>query len=581
MTLHEAGRLEEAAQGFERLLLQDPLHAEGLFMLSGIRLQTGREEEAILGLRQVTALRPGSAPVHAVLGAALMETGRLAEALESLDQAVTLSPSDSGAAYNRALCLMALGREPEAVEALGRAIELDPSLPAEVRHWRGEALNRLGRYAEALADFDAALALRPDFEDARHGRGVCLLGLERLEEALVVFDAVLRTRPDDVEAWLNRGVTLQLTRRLEEAVQSFERAGELRPDFGEAHHNRGLALGELNRCEEAITAFDLALQSPSSDPAQSRYSRSLQLLKLGRLEEGFQEYRYRWERAGAPRPMTVLPAPPWEGESLTGKTIVVYGEQGFGDILQFIRYVKPLSRMAGRVIAVVYPPLVDLVRSIPDVEVTASFEGLACDYQIPVMCLPRLLGATPATLAAEVPYLTADPAKAADWAARLSDLEAGLKVGLVWAGNSRQHDRDAHAIDQRRSLSLQQLRPLGEIPDIQFVSLQKGSPADQARPPPPGLPLTDFTDELKDFSDTAALVAGLDLVITVDTAVAHLVGALGKPVWILSRFDGCWRWLNGREDSPWYPTARLFHQKTDGDWDEVIRRVAGELARQA
>lgn len=234
--------------------------------------------------------------------------------------------------------------------------------------------------------------------------------------------------------------------------------------------------------------------------------------------------------------------------------------------------------MAARVAVLAEQPLASLIRSIPGIEVLTACEG-EYDYHSPLMCLPRLFGTTLETIPADVPYLAADPKKVARWAERLSEYEGRTKVGLVWAGNSRKHDPDANAIDRRRSVTLQQFAPLAGIANIQFVSLQKGEPSTQALQPPNGMQLVDMTSDLQDFEDTAALITNLDLIITVDTSVAHLAGALAKPVWVLSRFDGCWRWLNGREDSPWYPTARLFHQKTPGAWDEVIARIAAELVK--
>jgi hypothetical protein len=271
----------------------------------------------------------------------------------------------------------------------------------------------------------------------------------------------------------------------------------------------------------------------------------------------------------------------WEGEDLAGKSILVHCEQGLGDSLQFIRYLAPLARMAGSATVITYPPLANLFRSIPGVEVTTAYDGSAFDHHVPLMCLPRLFGTTLETIPAQTPYLAADAEKVERWAERLSHLGARIKVGLVWAGESRRDNLGAHAIDQRRSMRLAQFAPLAGVPGVQFVSLQTGGPSQEARNPPAGLRLADMTGDLQDFSDTAALIANLDLVISVDTSVAHLAGALAKPVWILSRFDGCWRWLNGREDSPWYPTARLYHQKAAGAWDDVVQRVSEDLARFA
>jgi hypothetical protein len=279
------------------------------------------------------------------------------------------------------------------------------------------------------------------------------------------------------------------------------------------------------------------------------------------------------------RPAIARLRPAWEGQELTGKSILVWGEQGFGDHLQFSRYVAWVARMAARTALVTEPALLALFqRSFPGVEVRAGVADEAgFDVQAALMDLPRAFGTTLETIPAEIPYLAANPTDVAGWAERLAG-HSGRKVGLVWAGDTHAGRAAGAAVDRRRSLRLAQFAPLAAVQGVTFVSLQKGEPAAQAADPPHGVSLLDLTSGLRDFSDTAALIENLDLVIAVDTAVAHLAGALGKPVWILSRHEGDWRWLNGREDSPWYPTARLFHQRAAGAWDEVIGRVATALA---
>jgi hypothetical protein len=331
---------------------------------------------------------------------------------------------------------------------------------------------------------------------------------------------------------------------LDEALASYDRALSLRPDFPEAHLNRATSL-----------------------------------LSLGDLQPGFEEYRWRWRtrnfRPLAPR----LDWPAWEGEDLAGRSILLHGEQGFGDHLQFVRYAPLVAARAGRVTLLTEPPLVRLFQSIPEVEVLDALPvDAAFDVHAPLMDLPRLFVTTLGTVPGDTPYLAAERADVAMWARRLAG-QRGLTVGLVWAGDTHKGRPAGAAVDRRRSLRLAQFAPLADVENVTFYSLQKGEPAAQALDPPPGLQLVDVTDELHDFSDTAALIANLDLVIAVDTAVAHLAGALGKPVWILSRYEGDWRWLNGREDSPWYPPARLFHQRASGAWDEVIDRIAAELCR--
>jgi hypothetical protein len=302
------------------------------------------------------------------------------------------------------------------------------------------------------------------------------------------------------------------------------------------------------------------------------------LLSLGDLRPGFDEYRWRWQVNGF-QPAIARLRPPWEGQDLAGKSILIYGEQGFGDHLQFSRYVPQVAATAKRAAFVTEPALASLFRrAFPGVEISTGVEDEAAfDFQAALMDLPSAFGTTLETIPAQIPYLAADPAKAAHWLERLAG-HGGLKVGLVWAGDTHAGRPAGAAVDRRRSLRLDQFAPLSQVKGVTFVSLQKGAPAAQAASPPAGMRLVDPTAELRDFSDTAALIEGLALVIAVDTAVAHLAGALAKPVWILSRYEGDWRWLNGRADSPWYPTARVFHQRASGAWDEVVDRVATELA---
>jgi tetratricopeptide (TPR) repeat protein len=575
LALHRAGRIAEAAQAYEQLLAAVPQHADALHLLSGIQLQLGRMSEALNSLTRLVAVRP-SAGAHYNRALCLMALGQPVDALAAYGLAIDADPTLAPARVNRGVLLHQLGRPQEALVDFDAVLALAPQ-PAEVHHYRGLSLRAMRRLEEALASFERALALNPDFAEAHNSRGLCLFDLGRPpEEVLALFDGLVQRRRDYPEAWYNRGVALQSMRRLGAAAESYARAAALRPGYGEAHYNRGVALIELNRCGEALTALDLAVGINAEDP-NLRYTRSLCLLKLGRLKEGFSEYRWRLRVPDHARSLPSLPFPEWAGEDLQGKSILVLSEQGFGDCLQFIRYVRFLIGKADRVTVETYPSLQKLFTSIPGLEVRSTFESEGYDYQIPLLTLPDLVGTTLETIPADTPYLFAPSQKVAHWAGRVG-ARPSTKVGLVWAGAPRVHNPAANAIDARRSLGLEQLGPLAAAPDVRFFSLQKGGPAAEASTAPAGLDLIDFTSELEDFDDTAALIQALDLVITVDTSVAHLAGALGKPVWILSRFDGCWRWLEERDDSPWYPSARLFHQKQEGDWDEVVARVASELA---
>jgi hypothetical protein len=336
----------------------------------------------------------------------------------------------------------------------------------------------------------------------------------------------------------------------------------------------GTALQSLGRPVAAMASYRRALAlEPNYAGAQMNMA-TCQLL-MGDLKAGFAGFRARWAVPDSPIRMPELPRPLWEGESLEGRSILVHCEQGLGDSLHFIRYAPLLATQAARVRVLAPPALARLLGRIPGIEiVTAPPDSASYDYHCPLLCLPRLLGTELATIPATIPYLAAEPDAVEAWSRRLGP---GRRIGLVWAGAPRHADRAAFAVDRRRSLTLAALAPLGGLPETRFISLQKGPPAAQAKEPPAALDLFDPTDELHDFADTAALIANLDLVISVDTSVAHLVGALGRPVWLLSRFDGCWRWLLDRADSPWYPTMRLFRQPAPGDWDSVIMAARAAL----
>jgi tetratricopeptide (TPR) repeat protein len=606
---HRAGRLAEARIAYEAILARDPDHFDALHMLGVAAVQAGEIERGAALIGAATRLAPTIAAAHVNLATALAALGRQDEALASADRALALEAANADAHVNRGNALLALRRAAEALGAYDEALALRPDDPGS-RYNRANALSALGRLEEAVAGYDTALALNSAYVEALSNRGAVLARLGRLEEALAAFDAVLALSPT-AEAHRNRGAALARLRRLPEALASYDaalaaesgsaqahndraaalndlgrvsealaaanHAISLDPDLADAHNNRGVALFTLRRLDDARACYDRAVEiEPGA--AEPHVNRATARLLDGDLAGGFAEYRWRWRAAGAQSGRPGVAAPDWEGERLDGRRLLVFAEQGFGDSLQFVRFVPQAMALGARVTLLVEPALVRLfAASLPGVEVVSRLpESEAFDRQAAMLCLPRLLGVTLDTIPAAMPYLVADPDTSAVWARRLAGLP-GRKVGLVWAGASRREHPAAAAIDARRSLTLAQLAPLAAARGVQFVSLQVGEPAGEAQDPPTGLRLVDWTGELADFADTAALVAGLDLVVTVDTSVAHLAGALGRPVWILSRFDGCWRWLEHRDDSPWYPTARLFRQPAPGDWATPIAELAAAL----
>ncbi|OIR07948.1 photosystem I assembly protein Ycf3 [mine drainage metagenome] len=489
----------------------------------------------------------------AARGAALLaealdhhRAGRLAEAQALYLKLLKLAPGEAELHFNLGLALMQSGRAGPAAERWKKAVALDPG---HVRAWTnlGIAQAALGDAAAAAASLRRSLRLAPDLPESHSNLSIVLGQLGAPEEGETHARRALALNPAYAEAANSLGILLLQQARHDEAEAAFRQAIALNPGFAQAHFNL-----------------------------------SLVLLAQGRLAEGWAEREWRLaggvDGAGA----RCFPQPAWTGEDLAGKTIVLYGEQGFGDSLQFVRFAEAVARRGARVVLEVPRPLARLLAGAPGVAavVAAGDPWPPCDYRQSLMSLPGLLGVSLDSIPAPVPYLKAAPEAAAAWRQRLAALP-GRKVGLVWSGDPRPHDPLAAATDRRRSMALDQLAPLLEVPGCSFVSLQKGPAAAALRRLPAARRPLEVMDGVGDFADSAALVTALDLVITVDTAVAHLAGALGRPVWILSRFDGCWRWLLQRDDSPWYPTARLFRQQRAGDWAGVVARVASQLSSMA
>jgi len=518
-----------------------------------------------------------------LLGFIAAKTGRLAEAAEWLGRAVAANPIDVAAQSNRGLVLQELGRLDEALVCYENALRQDPSA-AGTHSNRGYVLCMLKRANEALESCDRAIALNPNLAEAHNNRGLALQALGRRTEALGSFQRTISLSPNFARAHNNHGAVLQQLSRLDEALASYRRAVELDANFAEAHNNRGVLLRQLAREEEAVACFDRAIAA-IPDHADAHWNKSLALLAMGDYAKGWELYEWRWKQAKGKSIRRDLPQPLWLGdEPIAGKTILLYAEQGIGDAIQFCRYAKPVADLGARVV---------LDAPVSLLQLFATLDGVAqliklgdplprFDYQCPLMSLPLAFGTQLATIPAPPAYLAADPAKSHWWAGKLGE-KRKLRIGLAWAGGFRPDQPDTWDVNTRRNIDLAKLAPLKDD-RVELYSLQKGQPAesDLARLKVQrwnGPEIIDFTSDLHDLSDTAALVANLDLVITVDTSIAHLVGALGRPVWILNRFDTCWRWLRGRADSPWYPTARIYTQERPGDWEGVLVKVRADLAR--
>ena len=447
----------------------------------------------------------------------------------------------------------------------------EPADPPDVLIERATRHHGAGRLAEAEALYRNALEREPQNAAAMHGIGV--LALQRGDAAGGAAHIVraVALRPDIAEFHGNLGLCYRRLGRVPEAVESQRRSIELDPRKSSRHANLAVALQEEGRMQEALEAFDRAL---ALDPqnAEAQYSRSLLHLALGDYERGWRGYEWRSRcREFANRDLEPRGMRPWSGEPLQGKTLLVRREQGHGDIIQLLRFVPTLADRGGRVLVEAPAELADLARSVDSraeiIEPGSPSHGV--DFYVNLMSLPGLLGTTPEAIANPPPYLKADAAKVREWRARL-DGYAGRKIGVAWGGNPLHHN------DRNRSCSLQALAPLFELRGSSWFSLQLGPRADEFSAP--GAPtITDLRVFLHSYSDTAAAISALDLVITVDTSVAHLAGALARPAWVMIPFAPDWRWLRDRADSPWYPTLRLFRQERAGDWNPVVAALRDAL----
>lgn len=546
-----------------------PDYFDALFLSGVIAVQTGQTDRAIALLSKAVAINPGVADAHYNLGVALGEAGRNGEAVESYERAIALNPAHADAYYNRGISLTAVQRLEPAVESYDRVIAINPSAEAFLN--RGIALSGLGRHTEALASYDGAIALKPGYPRAHNNRGVALGLLDDQTRALESYDRAIALKPDYVEAHNNRGIALLKLDRASEALSSHERAIALAPDCADAHYERGNALRELGRFAEAAASFEKAI-ALKPDHASAHWNLADCRLLFGDFERGWREYAWRW-KPGSGR-AEEFARPLWLGEQpLENRTVLLHSELGMGDTLNFCRYARKVADLGARVVLEVQPPLVPLLAGLDGVsDVVPRGELLPLfDYHCPLMSLPMVFRANLGSIPADIPYVRTDPARVASWQARLG-VKNGPRIGLVWGGSMR-------LSNDKRSIALAQMLPL-IAPWAEWVSLQKEVRESDAALLESRPDLRHFGAQLTDFAETAALMQSMDLIVSVDTGVAHLAGAIGKPVWILLPFVPVdWRWMLEREDSPWYPSARLFRQPAKGDWARVIARISDELPR--
>ena len=573
LVLDALARREEALASYDKALAIQPDYAEALYNRGLVLRGLQRPAEALASFERALSIKPGYAEAHYNRGNALQDLQRPAEALASYDRALAIRPDTAEILHNRGNALQALQRPADALASYDKALTIKPDHVAALNN-RGLALLGLHRPADALASFERALAIRPDHAGALNNRGNTLQELKRPAEALASYERALAIRGDHAEALYNRGVVLESLQRPAEALASFDQALSIDPNHVDALNNRGLVLRDLDRPREALASFDRAL---SIDPghAEIHSNRACLRLLLGDLERGWEEFEWRWRVPDFAPWRRDFAQPLWLGDApLAGRTILLHAEQGFGDAIQFVRYAPLVAARGAKVVLEVPPPLTALCSSLAGVSsVVGRGEQLPeFDCHCPLLSLPLAFGTRLESIPAAVAYLSPSPDRVIKWKQRLSGTPV-RRVGIAWAGNPNFKG------DQSRSIGLARFSPLLSVAGIELVNLQRDlreGDRDILRDNPQVIRVD---DAIEDFDDTAAILSAVDLVVTSDTSVAHLAGALGKPVWVLLQYVADWRWLRERGDNPWYPTARLFRQPKIGDWESVIGRVKDELAR--
>lgn len=515
---HQQGHIAQARQIYESVLVTDPNHFDARHLLGVTYLQTNDLELARTHIQAALNIHPASAAAHSNLG----------------------------------------------------------------RVWHESKA-----YEKAVASYDQAIALKPDFAEAHYNKGNALRELKQMEAANACYQAAIALKPNYAEAYQNLGVIAQEQRHLAQAVAYYDQAIALQPTHAQARSNRGVALKAMHRIEEALKSFDLAI-SVNPNYAQAYWNKAITLLLDGQYDKGWQLYEWGWaaKQRGTPR-HTHLPL--WKGlHAIQGKTILLHAEQGYGDTLQFCRFAHTLSDMGATVWLEVPSALIDLMRGLKGVQRLIPM-GQAItepvDFQCPLLSLPLALKTTLQSIPTATAYLHAEPSRSALWASKLAGFQ-NKKVGLVWNGGFRAHQPELWLVNSERNVALTQLAQHLQHSNIDFFSLQKGDPAEselrghETAHWPQGN-MHNFTQELHTFADTAALIDQLDLVISVDTSTAHLAAAMGKPVWLLNRYDSCWRWLRDIDHSPWYPSVRIYRQNEDRQWHAPLQQLAKDLTQFA
>lgn len=572
----------QALKYFEAAIKVNPQNGITHSNLGNVLFELGQFEKALNAYDNAIALNPTYAEAWSNKGNALYELGRYEDALEQHDRAIALNPIYPEAWSNKGNALYELELYEEALKHHDRAISLNSSY-ADAWSNKGLVLNALKDFKNALTHHDKAISLNPQSPKAWVNKGLSHSDLEQHEDALAIYEKAIALNPNFAEAWTNKGNAVFALGRYKESIGHHQKAIQIKPNYAQAWYNLGISYTALKNYQESIASYEQAIRL-KPDYAMAYWNKSLVELAIGDLRNGWQNFEARAFIKNSPLQTSYNLIPRLKNTSdVRGKKILIWSEQGLGDAIQFCRYVPELAKLGAEVTFIAPAALTALLGSLDGaIQITDNCNDLSnFDFQAPLMSLPLLFNTELETIPCPASYLRADSIKQDMWKERLSSNKS-LRVGLVWNGGFRANQPEMWAVNERRNIPLEMISRLQYLTNIEFFSLQKGDPAESELEQNkllvwPSNNFHNFVSELKDFSDTAALISNLDLVISVDTSTAHLAAALGKPTWILNRYDSCWRWLEDRTDSPWYPSVRLYRQETPGNWGDVLDLVIKDL----
>jgi len=573
IALQKQGMVEDAILSYKRAIELKPDNAAAYHNLAILLCEHGRLEMSSVNYKRAIELDNHYFLAYNNFGDLLQKQGKLDDAVNSYKHAIYIKPDYCEAYFNLGVAYQRQLNYNDAVKCFKQAVTIKPD-SAEYNYYLGNAFKNQGKFEDAINSYKNALKFKPEYAEVYLNLGVSYIKQGQPDESIECCYKAIEIKPDYAEAFYNLGIAFNDKGELDEAVKSYKRALQLKPGFKDVYVNLGNSYKNKLELDEAVKCFGLAVTGREGyDPA--RMNRALTWLLKGDYEKGWPEYEQRLAKKEYLR--REFPYTRWDGSTLNGKTILVHAEQGFGDTMQFVRFLPLVKEMGGQIIFECQKSLTNLLQYCAGVDKIVASDGnvtpsVAFDVHLQLLSLPGISGVYLDSLPVKVPYIFPDTALVSYWKEKLSS-NNNLKVGLVWGGNPKQSN------DNNRSSTLACFSQLGSISGVTLYSLQKGEPASQLTNPPEGMNVVDFDDEMKDFSDTAAFIDNLDLVIAVDTAVAHLAGALGKPVWVLACYCPTWHLQLWRDDCAWYPSMRVFRQSEPHDWDSVLQQVAVSLRR--